>query len=182
MKNGKGFTLMEMLFVVLVVALIISLAMPAIRRVRFDIKNTQAKAALHKLAEARQSYHQYTRGGDIKESSFAGADAGAFEVGGKPILCNNAAAAGVPAKASTTDDPNMLFACGFLDRKDFKKVPYTFYICAASNQKEFPCSVKDKTVYVAATAQSADTGGDKYVKPYFMYVTTSDMVVSDNEE
>ena len=56
---------MEILFVLLVIALVVSFAVPAIRSVRYDVYNSRAKAALKKLAEARRSYYQQTKGSDI---------------------------------------------------------------------------------------------------------------------
>ena len=46
----KGFTLMEILAVLLVIAVVVSMAAPVFRAIRFEVKNSQAKAAASKLA------------------------------------------------------------------------------------------------------------------------------------
>lgn len=64
-RGCGGFTLMELLFVLLVIALVLSFALPAYRSVRYDMRNSSAKAALRKLAEARRSFYQYSKGADV---------------------------------------------------------------------------------------------------------------------
>ena len=44
---------MEILFVLLVIALVVSFAVPAIRSVRYDVYNSRAKAALKKLGTSK---------------------------------------------------------------------------------------------------------------------------------
>ena len=165
--DKKGFTLMEILFVLLVIATIVSFAVPGLRSVRFDIRNSQAKNALKNLLEARRSFYQNTKGVDIKEdSSFEAKNAKGFST----QACNNQAASGIPSPAQEKAEPEQLFACGFANWKDFSSLPYTFYFCdhwtAASHTSEL-CQVKsydDRTVAMYAYVAEADRrlGGDKY--------------------
>lgn len=176
----KGFTLMEILFVLLVIALVVSFAVPAIRSVRYDVYNSRAKAALKKLAEARRSYYQQTKGSDITTSSFSAASAGTYA--GKS--CQAVAASGIPG-SRTTSSVDQLFACGFLDWRDFDGLPYTFHICSlGTTSASAPCKSLDTTnsiVYVGALGNN--DAGDKYksASNYFMSIGM-DMQVRDNLE
>lgn len=176
----KGFTLMEILFVLLVIALVVSFAVPAIRSVRYDVYNSRAKTALRKLAEARRSYYQQTKGSDITTGSFAASLAGTYA----GQTCLDVAASGIPG-SRTTSSVAQLFACGFLDWKDFDGLPYTFYICSlGTTSASAPCKSLDTTnsiVYVGALGNN--DAGDKYksASNYFMSIGM-DMQVRDNLE
>lgn len=146
----KGFTLMEMLFVALVIGLVLSFAVPAIRSVRFDAANARAKSALRKLAEARRSFYHANRGFDISEGSFVGAPALAD--------CRNLPSAiGAPSTANTGSETyntqyTQLFNCGYLTAKDFENLPYTFYICSSGASE--PCT----SDYYAVAVGNSDAG------------------------
>lgn len=140
----KGFTLMEMLFVVLLIALVVSFSLPAIRAARQGIKKEQAKGALRKFSDARRSFYEQNRG-QFVSGSFEGADADTYA----QSSCNGAAASGVPGDKAGDAVPEQLFACGYLDWKDFKSLPYTFVACG----EQMPCNaINGDTVYVYATA------------------------------
>lgn len=119
----KGFTLMEVLAVVVLLAMVVSFAAPAYRAVRFDMKHSQAKLAAKKLAEAVRSYYQVSRGGTI-QACFRGTDVDGLAGG----TCVNPAATGIPQTTapSALNTAEQLFACGFLTVKDFKGSPYRF--------------------------------------------------------
>ena len=174
----KGFTLMEILLVLLVIALVLSFAVPAIRSIRYDVYNSRAKAALKKLAEARRSYYQYTKGSDVT-GSFSGTDAGNYAA----TSCVDISASGIPGSRQTSA-VSQLFACGFLDWRDFE-VPYTFLICGGDQAiGSVPCVALGQnvsnTVYAAAVANGTGAGS-KYQADYFMSVA-QDMQVLDNLE
>ena len=177
----KGFTLMEILFVLLVIALIISFAVPAIRSVRYDVYNAKAKAALRKLAEARRSYYQYTKGSDVAGEFSSSPEESVYG----HVTCDNIAASGIPG-ARSVSDVGQLFACGFLDWKDFAGLPYSFVLCGTSRPiGSQPCialgSNPPNVVYVGAMGD--DNAGSKYkaTTGYFMSVG-QDMQVLDNQE
>ena len=164
MLNKRAFTLMEILFVLLVIALIVSFALPALRTVRFDIKNSRAKAAVKKMAEARRSYYQYMRGGMIEVSSF---NAETMNMSNASCV-NNLRASGKPG-VHTNSAISDLFGCGFLDWKDFSGLPYTFYICDLNVATELP-PCRQTGVYAGAVGNSS--AGSKYSDPskYYLYV------------
>lgn len=181
---------MEILFVLLVIALIISFAVPAFRAVRFDVKNARAQAALKKLAEARRSFYQQSKGADITLGSFTTDDVQDWA----GYNCSDISSSGIPGAATGTVDVSQLFACGFLNWRDFVGLPYTFYICRTSSAAEAPCVVpdylQDKSYagqFVYAAAKGTSEAGSKYIKldggvtDYYMYVRP-DMQVKDNLE
>lgn len=158
----KGFTLMEMLAVILVIAVIVSMAAPVFRSVRYEVRNSQAKAAAKKMAEAMKSFYQASRGQKIASSKACFSPA-ALTVGS----CMFSGATGIPAgAASSSADVRDLFACGFLSQKDFKGVPYEF--CSnysASVPSGFPTigsGVASGKVLVAV--RGLDDAGSKYGK------------------
>ena len=175
----KGFTLMEILFVLLVIALVVSFAVPAIRSVRYDVYNSRAKAALKKLAEARRSYYQQTKGSDIS-GGFSGSVAESYA--SEP--CQDVAASGIPG-SRTNSDVSQLFACGFLDWRDFVDLPYNFVMCGTSRPIGLqPCIALDGSNMVYAAAMGIQgQAGSKYESPsqYFMSIG-ADMQVRDNLE
>ena len=175
----KGFTLMEILFVLLVIALVVSFAVPAIRSVRYDVYNSRAKAALKKLAEARRSYYQQTKGSDIS-GGFGGSVAESYA----SYTCQDVAASGIPG-SRTNSDVSQLFACGFLDWRDFVDLPYNFIMCGTSLPiGSQPCIALDGSNMVYAAAMGIQgQAGSKYESPsqYFMSIG-ADMQVRDNLE
>ncbi len=176
-SKNKGFTLMEIIFVILLIALIVNFALPAFRAVLYDVKNSRAKTALKKLAEARISFFKTTRGYDIQPTNgvayppFTGEDA--KEWAAEPCEGNeNPVATGIPSNSTSLKPVSILFQCGFLDWRDFENLPYYFYICNLNNATpEEPCS--DRNIYAGAIG--TDKAGKKYKehtgeKRYFMRV------------
>ena len=122
----QGFTLMEVLAVLLVIAVVASLTAPVFRAARYEIKHSQAKLALKKLHEAKQRYYQMSRGVAI-EACFSGADTDVISAA--PSTCSDPGATGIPAKyysRRARNSANDLFACGLLEAKDFAGLPYRF--------------------------------------------------------
>ena len=119
----KGFTLMEILAVLLIIAVIGGFALPVLKSIRAEIRHHQAKVAALKMAEAMRSFYQNTRGYFIT-GSINGAD-----VQNISATCptTNAEVLGIPpSEGDRTRAINLLFACNYLSSKDFINLPYTF--------------------------------------------------------
>ena len=170
----SGFTLVEILFVLLVIMAIIGFALPAFRAIRFSVRNARAQDALAKLGEARASFYQSTKGWDIRSgpsSKFTGEDAKAWMSDSDKSQCLSPALTGVPATkfSITAKAPvSQLFACGFLDWHDFVDLPYNFYICRVYKEyrEEEAPACGGAGFYASAVANSDDaekTAGPKYV-------------------
>lgn len=126
--NKHGFTLMEVLAVLLILAVVVSFALPGIRLIRDEVRHSQAKSAASKMAEAMRSFYQDTKGFFV---------VGCVQGKGGTADCTNvllardgscnAGTTGIPSAASGgTVDLGQLFACDYLSTKDFAGLPYKF--------------------------------------------------------
>lgn len=182
----KGFTLMELLAVLLVIAVVVSMAAPVFRAVRYEIKNSQAKNAAKKMAEAMHSYYQASRGHKVKENDcFTPTTAAGLNViKTAASACTSPGAEGVPAYKKTTGtvEVKQLFACGYLSYKDFMSLPYEF---CPNDTDSFPAGWGEKPsfsvgkVYVLAGGVKADGSGEKYQKSNGVIFVDSRMVAQD---
>ena len=164
----KGFTLMEMLAVILVIAVVFSFAVPVLRMVRLEMKNSQARLAAQKLAEAVRSFHVDTHGGRVQEVCFLGElnSDGTNDVIKPTEGCGlDAKKAGVPHAPTAPVGPAQLFACGYLSYKDFARLPYNF-----CTKKKSPCNAACDTNTTGnpqvgnlfAVACGTENAGSKY--------------------
>ena len=114
---NKGFTLMEILAVMLVIAVIASFALPVVRSVRAEVYYQRAKTAGIKMAEAIRSYYRDSKGH---------LPTGTIDLGNVPI-CNRNYLSGIPGQRESVG-VNQLLSCGYLSAKDFVGLPYTFTV------------------------------------------------------
>ena len=123
MRHPKGFTLMEILAVILVIAVVVAMASPVFRAVRFEMRHAQARTGAKKVAEAVKSYYQASRG-QVLKGCFSPMEDTIITTG--PTDCNSPAATGKPGSRNDSTDVEQLFACGYLSAKDFTGLPYKF--------------------------------------------------------
>ncbi|MDO5764602.1 MAG: prepilin-type N-terminal cleavage/methylation domain-containing protein [Elusimicrobiales bacterium] len=179
----KGFTLMELLAVLLVIAVVVSMAAPVFRAVRYEIKNSQAKNAAKKMAEAMHSYYQASRGHKVTGCFTPTASAGLTLIKTAASACTSPGATGIPASSVRVSvNVSQLFACGYLSYKDFMSLPYEF---CANDTDSFPAGWGEKPstsvgkVYVLAGGVKADGSGDKYQKSKGAIFIDGRMVAQD---
>lgn len=130
----KGFTLMEVLAVMLVVAVIASLLTPAVRAVRSEVYYHRAKLAALKMAEAIRSYYRDSKGydisGDFSGSAVNSPDtfASFLETIKDDCPPDSPARMGIvmPTNAGKVKDVTELFQCNYLSWREFEGLPYTF--------------------------------------------------------
>lgn len=177
----KGFTLMEILAVLLIIAVVLSLAVPAFRVVRQDVRNSQAKAAAKKLAEAVKTFYVESHGGQISQGSCftpTGTGSTGFDViNAAPDTCT-AGATGVPGQGNFGF--NELFACGYLERKDFVSLPYTF--CNSKTTGECTSCTFTPQGTLLVVACGANGAGDKYAENKGCIYVDSRMEAMDTYE
>lgn len=165
----KGFTLMEILAVLLVIAVVVSMAVPMFRAVRYEIKNSQAKNAAKKMAEAMHSYYQASRGRLLTGCFVPTQTAGKTLIKTASSACASPGATGIPAHkrsgSAAEDNVAQLFACGYLSYKDFVSLPYNFCVnnsnTVPAGLGTTPSDVSGK-IYVLAVGIKNDGSGDKY--------------------
>ncbi len=192
MTNKKGFTLMEILAVLLVIAVVVSMAVPVLRSVRYEVKNSQAKTAAHKLAQAVRAYYQVSRGGVPKGQSFTPTESAdkTNVVLATASACASPSETGIPLQKTTgTVEIKQLFACGYLSFKDFISLPYTFTVCdpRPGQVPNDTCKLTEATGTNTpiVVVHGADGSGDKYDvsknADYHIYVDQS-MKVKDSSK
>ena len=124
--NRRGFTLIEILAVLLILAVVASFMAPMFRRVRDEMRYQQARTAALKMADAIRSYYQNTKGYVIM-GSVQGNATGTDAISALTSqTCDNPAATGIPSTSAGVSDMAQLFACDYLLAKDFTGLPYTF--------------------------------------------------------
>lgn len=176
---------MEVLAVIAVLAVVVSFATPVFRAVRFDIRQSQAKTATKKLAEALREYYQVSRGGQF-DTCFTADDALNFAQGD----CSSPSATGIPNRTAQPPmtDAKQLFACGFLMEKDFRNLPYTFCTSLGTAQADglFPGGVTETSlgatdrIYAVAYGNSS-AAGKKYFKTSDAQPTVNGFIYVDGE-
>ncbi len=188
----KGFTLMEMLAVILLIAVVVSMAVPVFRTVRYEVKNSQAKTAARKLAEAMRSYYQVSRGLGVKQECFSPTTSS-----GKSLVltaasnCASPTSDGIPYQNTSVTNASrpsvgQLFACGYLSSRDFLGIPYEFCTCnpIAGGAQPTQCQISEatgtNTPFVVLRGVSG--AGSQFTKAsYHIYVDQS-MVAQDTAE
>ena len=151
----KGFTLMEMLAVVLLVALLMSFALPVYRTIRFEMRHSQAEQAAVKMAEAMRSFYAHSKGGYITGSFNPTETAGAQVMMSAESACTDRLKSGIPNTSGGEFTIAQLFACGYLSYKDFQGLPYEFTAngtgepLVTATGKEQAGKFRDKTIQVS---------------------------------
>jgi len=184
MRTQKGFTLMEILFVVLIIAIVIGFAAPVWRAVRADIKNRQAKTALKKLAEARRNYYQSSKGNDFSTGLFvAPINSGTSLDGWAGQTCSGISTSGIPGGSMPALSVAKAFACGLLDWRDFKGLPYEFTVCPLNAAGAPPCVIPEtsEAPLVGAVAVGSAAGAKYHSSRYYMYIPRNSMQVEEWE-
>ncbi|MDR0292401.1 MAG: prepilin-type N-terminal cleavage/methylation domain-containing protein [Elusimicrobium sp.] len=148
MKNLKrGFTMMEMLVVFILIAVLAQVAIVTYRRAIQDSKNDHAKAILQEIAIANQRFRtDYPSvnilSGEIQDNA-----------GTETCKINKFDSAGQP--------PRLLIYCGYLEDRKWSYYDYKFYVCGDDAGKCFGA-----LAYMVAQKDA----GDKYyqggVNPY----------------
>ena len=164
MKNKQGFTLMEILAVLLVIAVIASFAVPMIKSVRREMRYQKAKAASVQLAEAVRSFYTDTKG-CLTTGEFHGTDsAGGTCPTGHPIKT------GVPPTGDTrpecTGGVTVVFKCGYISPKMFVDLPYQFEVLDPR--------VQDDGAFIRATEQGETSPRS--------LVVNRDMTITEDED
>ncbi len=186
---------MEILAVLLVIAVVVSMAVPGFRAVRYEVKNSQAKAAAKKFAEAMRSYYQHSRGQLVEsDTCFSPTDISASGT------CSGVSATGIPHNTDTTAATapvRNLFSCGYLPYKEFARLPYRFCPCNPTTEAagDNPCawvtSVEEteggvtKKKYPFVVVVGAEGAGKKFKQSgangYYLYVDHT-MTVHEHEK
>ena len=174
MRNDRGFTLMEILAVLLVIAVIASFAMPLIKSVRREMRYQQAKAAGVQLAEAVRSFYTDTKGClAISNASEKGLYA---PTAAETTACPGQHPITTGERGSSTDDncgnngglyESIVFACNYISPKMFVSLPYYFKVLDPR---------ADGEIFIEAKEDVLDEEGPR------SFVIYRDMTVKETED
>lgn len=115
-KIKRGFTMIEMLVVFILIAILAQIAIVTYRNSVQDSKRDHAKALLQAVAVAAQRF--YTDFPAAKINS------------GKLTTDSNPAAGAACNVKKYGDNPfNILIACGYLEAKNWDEYDYEFFVC-----------------------------------------------------
>ncbi len=126
MVKKNGFTLMELLAVIMMIALIASFAVPAYRSIRAERQFRRARSAAVLLLEGIRQAKQKT-GRPLPSPTDFTPTTGIPSTDG----CTDDAATGIPRRSNIRRNGENykieeLFACGYVNSRDFEKLPYKF--------------------------------------------------------
>ena len=136
---NKGFTLMEVLAVVMVLALVGAMAVPSFRSVNADQKFRRARMAAVKVAQAIKSNYNRTALLPLNNTSFDGNNEESM-VGNltTDVVCDDNTQTGIPRRSLNAGLSSIsfktMFLCGSLLVQDFKGLPYRFTYELVENQ------------------------------------------------
>ncbi|MCL2888110.1 MAG: prepilin-type N-terminal cleavage/methylation domain-containing protein [Elusimicrobia bacterium] len=131
MKYKRGFTMMEMLVVFILIAVLAQVAIVTYRNSIQDSKRDHAKAMLQEIAIANQRFRTDYPSVNIKTDVISHTPSATCNI-------NKFDAASV--------DPSILVACGYLEQKTWDNYDYQFYVCGDSTN---PCG-PDGLAYMVA--------------------------------
>jgi prepilin-type N-terminal cleavage/methylation domain-containing protein len=123
MVNNKGFTLTEVMVVIIVIGILASLSIPYLLGYAREARNDRAKTVLHMIAQGYKNF----------QNDFPGATV-------SNINSNITRPASLDSCTITTDNTftiETLIACSYLPNIDYGKLKYSFYLggscCNASS-------------------------------------------------
>lgn len=167
--NKNGFTLMEVLAVMLTIAVIATFLLPAIRTVRAEVYYHQAKGGGAKMAEAMKSFYRDSKG-YLVTGSFTGTGLSSASY---TCASDSPVRTGIPPSIGDHSvGVGQLFGCGYLNVQDFVDLPYTFAASATSS---------NRSTLVTVTA-SDSRAGRYYGMNGAAFTVSHDMAVVENAQ
>ncbi|WP_428898395.1 prepilin-type N-terminal cleavage/methylation domain-containing protein [Parelusimicrobium proximum] len=153
-KNENGFTLMEVLVVVIIVALLAQLAVSSYRKTVREARKDEAKARLEQVAQAYQRFR-------IEHPGYP------FLYGELPNTATDSLTCNYRT-ATTVGNPhgNNLYGCGYLEPAKRGTDLGTFYVCGGGTggdaSKKRPACCGAESTGILACVRKADEYGFAY--------------------
>ena len=168
--NNKGFTLMEILAVLLVIAVIASFAVPLFKSIRRDIGLQRAKSAGIELAESVRSFYRDSKG-CFPIGEFDGAD-----VAGANCPAGHSISTGIPDScgAQNEDHAKDVFGCGYISPKIFVDLPYTFTVLDPSGAENAP--------FITGKENNGSSGEESFCFTVFRNMVVKDGTYNDTTQ
>ena len=159
MKNNKGFTLTEVMVVVIVIGILAALSIPFLVGYAREARNERAKAVLYMVAQGVKNFRS-----DFPTAAFANNGYGV-------LSRQNLNASTVSCALSNMEADNYNFSytdlikCSYLPNVDYGRLKYKFYLGNGNGN----CSACGQGVSSAFACMVGDDGGD-FDSDYCAYI------------
>jgi len=132
--NNKGFTLTEVMVVVIIIAILVTISVPFLLGYARDARNDRAKSALILIAQGYKNF----------KTDFPGVSVppGSRQVTKQTLVANNTSCSIPGATASAAN----LIQCGYIVNRDYANLKYNFYLgntcsCGGSSATDLACMI-----------------------------------------
>lgn len=139
-SNSSGFTLIELVVVVLIMGILASISIPYYYKTIETSKATDSVAIGHLLANANRMYRLDSPGTPVS--------------GQITNTCNNYTCANVPATSACK-----LIACNYVAKQDWAQSAYNFYVCNGGSGGPC-CGNSGSSLGVSCTRRGAGAASD----------------------
>lgn len=132
--NNKGFTLTEVMVVVIIIAILVTISVPFLLGYARDARNDRAKSALILIAQGYKNFKTDFPGVSLLSNS--------RKVEKQTLVANNTSCSIPSATAAASD----LIKCGYIVNRDYTNLKYNFYIgnscnCSGSSATDLACMI-----------------------------------------
>lgn len=160
MKNRKGFTLMEIMVVVVIIGILAAISIPNLIGYARDGRNDRAKATLSRIAQGYKNFRN-----DFPWMGVASAVALTKQTLNEDFntqSCNLTSLIG----SNTSVNPSVLIECSYLENIDYEGLRYHFYIGDGGGN----CSACDSATASTDLACMVGADGGVYDENYCAYI------------
>lgn len=159
--NNKGFTLTEVLVVVIIIAILVAISVPFLLGYAREARNDRAKSALIMIAQGYKNFKTDFPGVTIVPESRQVT---------KQTLVANQTSCSITDTAAAYD----LIACGYIVNRDYANLKYHFYIGNSCN-----CSGSSATDLACMTGNDGNNG-DTFGPSYCAYIDKNNTLIESS--
>ncbi len=166
MNNKKGFTLIEIMAVVIIIGILAALSIPNLIGYARDSRNDRAKTALYNIAQGYKSFR----------NDFAWVSVSPLGPLAKQNLTEGVSTQSCNINNFTGTNPTAGFAtliqCSYIDNIDYDKLRYKFYLGNGNGA----CSACGSATPTTDLACMVGNDSGPYVSTYCAYIDSNNML------